>query len=105
VLPAGGEREIPIWTFDNNVDQEVVIRVQENGAAVGNTNMCRALNVQDFVPITLLGRDQRINAPDIAFRGSTLGFGAGTVTVIALIYIEFANLEGVSSFGVPLPGW
>ena len=44
---------------------------------------------------------------DIAFRGVTSAFGAGTVVLTALIHIAFTHLGGnvPSNFGLPVPGW
>lgn len=98
------EREIPIFTWDSN-EGNIGVRIEDNGAGAANTvALQNALNI-GTLPSMLFGRDQRQPISEIAFRGSTLAFGAGDVTTVALIYLAFAQIGGLSSRGLPIPSW
>lgn len=98
-------REIPIWMFDDTIaDVGIDIRIVQEGAAVGASF---ALNpALKHVPSMLFGDNQPYaGGRDIAFRGTTTAFGAGTVIPVLLLYIGYAETQGVSSHGLPIPGW
>lgn len=71
------------------------------------------INVLDLlIPITpanlpnlLIGLDSPSPASVISIRGVTAAFGAGTVATRVILHMAFAQLEGVSSRGLPIPGW
>lgn len=100
------ERELPIWAWDAGVDEELTVRIQENADPIQNLTMLRP-RVKLDMPSMLTGASQAQRIPDISFRGTTLGFGAGTVTTIVLIYLGFTHIgaSGISSFGLPVPSW
>jgi len=98
-------REIPIFIWDVNHDVEKDIRIVENGSAVSED---RAL-VQAFpvvMPSLGIGRfqPQRVGE-EIVFRGASSAFGAGTVLLTSLVYVAFSEVGGISSRGLPVPGW
>ncbi len=100
------EREIPVFAWDLN-EGILSIRMQDDGAAVGSFSaLANALDV-GTLPSMLAGRDQPQRVEQIAFRGLTAGFGAGTVFARALIYVGYAELaaEVPSSRGLPVPSW
>jgi len=97
-------REVPIWLWDTTTDLFNDIRIDDDGAGAANIQYLLPTN-RTFYPLTGIGTGQPQSVPDLAFRGSTTGFGAGDVTHTALIYIEFAAIGGISSQGLPVPGW
>lgn len=97
------ERELPIFVWDTANDAESVIRIVDNGAAA--VDMSVLIPNPLILPSMLLGDGQPDQMPDIAFRGVTSAFGAGTVVLTLLIYHVFAELGGVSSHGLPVPSW
>ena len=101
----GSGRERVLFAFQTGVGTSAIIgvRIQENNAAVANTSML----VPGYPPelSMLIGADQPQQVPDIAFRGTTTGFGAGTVTPILLIHLAFAAIGGISSRGLSIPSW
>lgn len=98
------DREMPIFLWDTN-EQFVTGRFQDNGGAIDNYDFLEnSINVATL-PSILLGTAQPEPLQEMAFRGLTSGFGAGSVETIALMYIAFAQIEGISSFGLPIPGW
>ena len=104
-VPSGGEREFPIFNFDTT-QGTATCRIQDNGAAVANLNLLEnGLRAAGPQPSMVIGNEQPQPIDRIAFRGLTAGFGAGTVTVTALIYIGFSQVAGISSRGLPIPGW
>jgi len=96
--------ECPFWHFDTNgsVDTVLDIRIDE-GAGAGNAFILRP-GATSF-PSMLLGNSQAQPITSIAFRGRSTGFGAGTVAATATVNILFAQVGGLSSFGVPVPSW
>jgi len=97
------EREIPVWVWDATTDLDTDLRIDDDGT-IANVQLLQSIH-PGYLPSMLLGTDQRRRVNEIVFRGVTSGFGAGTVTVTAIIHSAFAELGGVGSFGLPIPGW
>jgi len=105
IRDAGAGREMPIFVWDSG-EQFMVCRMVENNAAVGTLELLvTSLNLPGFPPSMIIGTDQPQEVDQIAFRGRSTGFGAGTVTITALIYLAFSEVGGISSRGLPIPGW
>lgn len=98
-------REIPIWTWDDATDIELRARFSDDGAAAGTTQFLQPSPGNVMLPHMMAGNDQPQAIPNLAFRGLTSAFGAGTVTSVALIDIGFGQIGGISSRGLPLPSW
>jgi len=98
------EREVPIWQWNTGVDTANLSLWQDSGAAVAAIFYLRPLVLMG-IPSFIIGGDQRVPVPDIAFRGRTTAFGAGTVNVILTLYIGHTHVGGLSSFGLPIPSW
>ena len=96
-------RELPIFAWEAG-DINKTVRVDEDGGGVSNIGMALA---DDFHhPVSLIvGPDQPQRVPDIALRGTTTAFGAGTVDIILLLHLAFAAIGGISSRGLPIPSW
>jgi len=60
-----------------------------------------------IIPNLLIGSLNRGVVNDIAIRGHTTTFGAGTVDIRILIYVMHPDSTGksVSSVGLPIPSW
>ena len=102
--PTGG-REIPVFLWDSTQGVLVVARMRDDGAAAATFNvLASTLNI-GAVPSMLIGEGQPQRVNEIAFRGGTNAFGAGTVEVIMLVYLALAQVGGISSRGLPVPGW
>jgi len=94
---------ILVWDVTGGSARELVTRMIINGSAVA-----RQLLDPDygpFVPNLLISTDQRLPAPTVNMRGRTSAFGAGTVTPECILYFAQAEVGGLSSKGLPLPGW
>ena len=96
-------QEMPIFTFDSATDVESRVRIEDFGGAAANQR--QLLGTPVAKPNLGIGDGQPLTVPELAFRGVTNGFGAGTVIISALIYIAFPSPRGLSSRGLPLPGW
>ncbi len=96
-------REFPLISWEATNDSESIVRIVENGAAVGNRYQLITRSVE--TPNLRFGTAQPQPAQDIAFRGVAAAFGAGTVNLVALVYIAYMRQAGVSSYGIPIPGW
>jgi len=98
-------REVPIFLWDST-QTILTVRMEENaGGAVALNVLTSDLN-SAFLPSLLIGvgQPQRVNS--IAFRGLSTTFGAGTVTVTAVIYVAFSQLGGTRrNRGLPIPAW
>jgi len=100
-------REIPIFAWDSTNDVQTNIRIVEDGAAAANV----FVHVSNFmnVPTMGIGAGQPQRVGEIAFRVLTSAFGAGTVTMTALIYLALSAIGGVpgntTSRGLPVPSW
>lgn len=101
----GDDREIPIWIWDAARDVEVRARFTDTGAAVATTQFLRPLELMEAIPHMGLGTEQPQPASEIAFRGQTAGFGAGTVTATMIMHVQFSQVAGLSSRGLPIPSW
>lgn len=94
-------REHPIWAWETG-DETTTVRIDDGGGIVSIELLLPTYNL---VPQFLTGRDQPQNVPDIAFRGTTTAFGAGTTAPLLLMYIALAAIGGISSRGLPIPSW
>lgn len=103
LVATNNEREVPVFVWDTANDAESRVRIIENGGAVGNQVVLLANPL--LVPNMGAGSDQPQGIADVAFRGLTSGFGAGTVQYVALYAIAFAQFTAPSSRGLPLPSW
>ncbi len=108
VAVGDGTREMPIFVWDTNDDVETAIRYVDDGAAAANLTAMRQSRPTGMPSLGIdAGQPQRIG--QIAFRGASSGFGAGTVSITAYVHIAFSALGGVpgntGSRGVPIPGW
>jgi len=57
------------------------------------------------IPSLIIGNESDAPIDLLSLRGLTQGFGAGTVTITALVYMAFSQPGGLSNRGLPLPSW
>ncbi len=101
-IPNGQEIPLAIWNIA--ADRETGIRVNLGGGATTVVSL-QSTAPRPTLPTLGVGDGQLQRTDILSLRGITSGFGAGDVTVTALIHIAFARLGGVSSLGLPIPGW
>jgi len=104
-------REQPIFIWDTNDGRSISanIRIVESGGAVGN----QVALIPSLFQVPSMGvgpsspRSQAEGSTEIVFRGLSTGFGAGNITLVALIYIARLDLliTGSTPYGLPIPGW
>jgi len=97
------EREIPIWIYDGTNSRPV--RLQDDGAALQTVSLFQPVGENLLLPNMLTGTAQPQTVTEIAIRGLTTAFGAGTLEVITIIHILFSQIAGISSTGLPIPSW
>ncbi len=99
--------EILLWNWFTTEDTMQTIRTVVAGAAAANEQLFKAISGSPGnVPSMLTGGGQAQRVSEIVLRGNTNGFGAGTVTITALVYLAFAtDPTGLSSRGLPIPSW
>jgi len=100
--PASVE-EMPLWSWNGAIDDALTIRLSHGGAP-GAVIALRP-DVVFNLPSFFGGSGQRVTVPEIALRGTTTAFGAGDVTVTAVVYIAFGEQGGIGSKGLPIPSW
>lgn len=110
-------REIPIWSWDILNDAETRIRFSDDGGAAGAVIFLQPAPGNVMLPQLLAGSAQPgaiadpgtalVNpSSELIFRGTTDGFGAGTVTANLLYHLGFpSSLGGINSHGLPIPSW
>jgi len=98
--------EIPIWVFSGN---SKVIRYRDNTPTIADFDMLLGEPGQTLIPNFTGGSGQGPGQADlvtqIAMRGTTTAFGAGTVFVRVVYLIAFPVSFGLSSRGLPIPSW
>ncbi len=97
-----GSNEVPIWCWDST-DSVRAIKILIGGSIADRTLLVPA--VIPTIPNLAIGTNQPLPMGTISLRGRTSGFGAGTVETSLLLYTAFPELQGVSSRGLPIPGW
>jgi len=106
ILP-GVEQDFPVWAWDTGLDAARTT-LMENAGAVSAVIALQPVRYLENNPSLLIGTNQAElrQVPSLTWRGLTAGFGAGTVTVDALIYLAFADQDSaIASRGLPIPGW
>lgn len=102
----GQGRDTPLLIWDDTNDFETAIRI-DDGGGVAEQVALMPLAPGGRVPTLGVGVGQPQVINDIAFRGVTSAFGAGTVVLTALIHICFTHLGGnvPGNNGLAVPGW
>jgi len=99
----GQGNEMVMWNWDGT--NEDLVRIGRGGS-ISNRNIMRPM--QEYagrLPSFLVGGTQAEGTPTLNLRGTTSAFGAGTVTLTLWAYVAFPQLGGISSRGLPVPGW
>lgn len=99
----GPGRELPLFVWDIANDVESQISIVEDGGASGL--QAALISNPLMIPNFSFGAEQPDVMNELAFRGRTTAFGAGTVSLVALVYIGFGAIAGISSHGLPIPSW
>jgi len=105
VRSPSNNREVVLFAWDTAVDGGVSVRVDGDAGVEALTYLRPSQPA--IIPGALLavGAGQPQDVSGMALRGVTAAFGAGTVAVTCTFFISFAEIGGVSSLGLPLPGW
>ena len=103
--PTAGQ-DFPLWVMETPAVAESVIMEDVGISAVERILIPRSsltLNYPTFVG----GREQQDSmVSSVTFMGLTTGFGAGNVSVTALLYLAFPRRDiNISSKGLPIPSW
>jgi len=95
--------EVPIWVYD--AANFLPINLTNAGAVTTFDSLLG--NVQATMMPNMVGgsAQQPDMVSQLSLRGTTTGFGAGTVDVTAIFHLGFAFQRGLSSRGVPFPSW
>lgn len=100
------EQDVPLFTWaTGNGGTESLIRISDVGAVNNRLQLVPAPGTPFQFPNLGVGVGQRQQVGQIAFRGLTTGFGAGAVTLVALLHIAFMDVGGLNSHGLSVPSW
>ena len=94
--------DLPL-TYWETGDPEKTIDISSGGSLL-TSNLLEPTS-PPLLPNLAIGADSRNPTPFVIFRFRSSGFGAGTVLIKAVLYFAFASVSGLSSRGLPLPGW
>lgn len=96
----------PYWSWNTSRDVEKVIRVSL-GAGPSGVSLLQVVDPQSpqMMSYGQLQPQAGLAVDQLIFRGVSSGFGAGTVTVQAVVYHAFAQTLRPSSRGLPVPSW
>ena len=99
------ERDFPLWVYDNVGGAEFrQARIEDDGTLVNRDFLMPILGPSTVPCFVTNGQSER--EPEvIALRGLTTAFGAGTVTLFALVNLAFTFTGGVSARGARVPSW
>jgi hypothetical protein len=100
-------QDIPFFAWDTTLGTSENVRVFDDGATSNFDMLIPAPGAIPQLPLLLTGSLQRGVVNGITMRGLSAGFGAGTVNIIGLAYILYADASGsgISSQGLPIPSW
>lgn len=98
-------REIPIFIWDTAGGVAVIGRFDDAGT-IANFDILQNM-MSGGLPNMLIGTGQEQPVDQLAFRGLSTTFGAGDVTISMMMYRAEAQAQagGISSRGLPIPGW
>jgi len=103
---SGRNRDFPVWVWSNADGDHLPILIDMSSGTPSNEFiLVPERPLVGNLPSIGAGSFQPQIVDQVAFRGQTSGFGAGTVVATLLFHIAFADIGGVSSFGLPIPGW
>lgn len=94
--------EIPLWVFDTTPLSES-IRIADGGAPANSNVLIGRPGFEQKSFTGGFGQPDFVG--EVALRGRTTGFGAGNVTIVALVHFGFGEIVGISSRGLPIPSW
>ncbi len=104
--------EIPIFVWNAASDIEVAVLFSDEAAAAAVVRMCVPTEAaQVRLPHFQMGDAQPSSVPvldALIMRGSTLAFGAGTVSPVVIMQLsstDFRSTPQATSRGLPLPSW
>jgi len=107
ILLASEGTELPIWVWEQ-ADGEVNALFTIATTLGDNIVLLPNPAYPPMLPNLICGTDQPSGGTGptrLLLRGNTSGFGAGTTKAGFIAYFGFARSEGLSSRGLPLPGW
>jgi len=102
ILDPGVPRDFPVWVWDLVVSLNIEIDI---GSGQETLNILAGIGGVNMLPNFCGGVAAPQAAEQLVLRGRTTAFGAGTVVIRLLAHLAFAQVGGLSSRGLPIPGW
>ncbi len=100
-------QDFPLWVFDAGTPANEVIAMEDAGVHALFGLLVPRTGINAF-PSFVGGRVQQDSmVSSVTLSGDTTGFGAGTVTVTALLLLAFPRNDGSrrAALGRPIPSW
>lgn len=97
------QRSLPIWVWDGTNDTGAQ-RILEGGVVVNQILLVPTPGLTQ-IPTLLTGSKQPQHVENVALRGVSTAFGAGTLEMGISVLLAFSAIGGISSRGLPIPGW
>ncbi len=101
-------QDIPLWVFDTTTNDFEAIVMEDASASVAREILVPRHGMNINFPTFVGGRRQQDSmVSSVTLAGLTTGFGAGTVTTVALLYLAFPRNDGSrpATPGIPIPSW
>ena len=100
-------QDFPLWVLDSSSNTTESIVMEDAGASNTLQVLIPRSTITLAFPTFVGGKEQQDPmVSSVTLAGLTAGFGAGTVELIALLYLAFPRRDGsVGSKGLPVPSW
>ncbi len=100
-------QEIPIFFWDITTDIETQVRMSDAGG-LGVQEVLQPTQAYFGIPMpTFVGGSLQVDpvCRNLIFRGTSAGFGAGSVECILTMYIAHSQVSKSTAKGLPVPSW
>ena len=99
-------QDIPLWVWDTAASASEIVVLEDAASAVTRSILVPRPSLSVF-PAFVGGREQQgAQVSSVTLTGLSAGFGAGTTTCTALLYLAFPLRDiNISSKGLPIPSW
>lgn len=99
-------QDFPLWVWNAAAADTAVVTFEDASTHANRSLLIPWLGINVY-PAFVGGRDQQDSmVSSVTLSGLTSGFGAGTVTATALLYLAFPRGDiNISGRGLPIPSW
>lgn len=96
-------REVPVWVYDGST---IIATRMTDAGSLATVDLLVGSGPTLMLPTFAGGPVLPQSADQVSMRGTTTGFGAGTVDITCYFLLALAeDPTGLSSRGLPIPSW